>query len=477
MTGPLDLDGFVPQFTGPVSIDTLRGGTPVSSRFGLPGAWGLPATGVVPDRDLRPDPADARDWRDPRVGWGIVLPERPGLDAAQLAVADDAPEPIRELVRVRGGKVLRYKAGSPARRWTLRCYATPEDLTLATSPPGTGPGELPAYLLIFGGPDEIPWEVQYVLNSSRAVGRLDLAGPALENYAGALITGWPDSAARYRAPVVWSVDLAAGAGDITGLMRRTIGEPIHRRFADDGDMPDASYIDGSVTAATSSALIEAVARNRPALVVTTGHGRTEPTGDPAGLAAELGLLLDSTGRPVNGDDLLRAWSPDGAIWMAQACCSAGSNSPSSYADLFAPTDPVGEVLHGVAALGSVVAPLPQLLLGASKPLRAFIGRVEPTFNWTLEFPPSRQALTADLLTALYTNLCDEIPVGLALEPFFRPIGGLLQAQSAERTAYNAGQFAGTMNMAQYYKVCALDRAGLVVLGDPTVALPAPPRTP
>lgn len=468
-----DPDGFVPDFAGTVRIDTLRGGGPVTTEFAGPGPWSLRGAGGGPDTILRPAAPDDRNWKDPRVGWGVILPETAGLDAAALATADDAPEPIKALVADRGGKVLRYRSGVPNRRWTVRNWSRPEDLTLATSPRGMGDGELPGYLLIVGDPETIPWEVQFVLNSSRFVGRLDLPPDGLARYVEALMHCWPGSAADYRSPVLWSVDNGDGASDITTLMRRTVAEPLRTALAADPDITEVSYLDGSTQAATGAALIGALEQRRPALILTTGHGQTEYHGDPAAFLPRLGLPIDGDGKELDISDLLHAWAPDGAIWMAQACCSAGSNGRSSYDGLFPAGDPVGVALQEVAALGSHVAPLPTALLGAAKPLRAFIGRVEPTFNWTLQFPTSRQALTADLVAALYTGLCDEAPVGLAFESFFRPIGGLLQQQLRERKAYNTGNFTAAQNWAQYYKICALDRAGLVVLGDPTVAFPAP----
>src|SRR5205085_1792161 len=62
-----------------------------------------------------PPPADERDWRDPRVGWGLVLPNRHGLTDEQLATADDAPEPIRELVRRRDNAPVFRVHPDPAR--------------------------------------------------------------------------------------------------------------------------------------------------------------------------------------------------------------------------------------------------------------------------------------------------------------------------------------------------------------------------
>src|SRR4051812_48352350 len=46
--------------------------------------------------------ADLRNWRDERVGWGLVLPYNPKLSEKDQATAVDAPEPVQELVRSRG---------------------------------------------------------------------------------------------------------------------------------------------------------------------------------------------------------------------------------------------------------------------------------------------------------------------------------------------------------------------------------------
>lgn len=139
------------------------------------------------------------------------------------------------------------------------------------------------------------------------------------------------------------------------------------------------------------------------------------------------------------------------------------------------------MLDGVAALGAATAPLPRALLGAAKPLRAFVGHVEPTFDWTMRFPPNKQRITAGLQTALYDKLCTGTPVGLAMSPHYLPVGALLYGYTRARTAYNNAPFgaagraasAGAIDMAVYSKVTAYDRMSTVILGDPTVRIPTP----
>lgn len=130
------------------------------------------------------------------------------------------------------------------------------------------------------------------------------------------------------------------------------------------------------------------------------------------------------------------------------------------------------MLTEVARLGAQTAPTPRALLGASRPLRAFIGQVEPTFNWTMEFPATRQDLTASLRRALYEGICGGRPVGLALSGYYDPIGALLVNHGRQLKEFNKGT-TGALDLATYSKATAYDRASTVLLGDPTAALPLP----
>lgn len=457
-----------------VAIDAYTGEASATGRFAADyRAWALLAP-KYGQPVMRPDPPDPKNWRDQRVGWGLILPEPPGRTADELAGAGDAPEAIQALVAARHGKVLRYRVGAKFADWTLRDYAGHGDLLNAASPLGAGPRQLPKYLLIYATPAEVPWHVQFALNPVRCVGRLDLAGDALERYVTALMGGWSDANAAYSSPVVWAVD--HGDGDITALMRESVASPIFMALRADREMGSATFIDGSSQAATGAALRDALAANRPALVVTSSHGMTGPLSDLNAMRRSLGLPVDQENRPVSPDNLLAGWQPEGAIWFAQACCSAGTDSPSAYAGLFEPGTLLNDTLTGIAQAGAMTSPLPRALLGAARPLRAFIGHVEPTFDWTLSFPPNRQSLTSDLITAIYTRVCDGQPVGMAMSGYYTAIGSLLQSYMTARTAYNTTIGAAakqSLDMLVYSRVTAHNRASTVILGDPTTALPLP----
>jgi hypothetical protein len=430
------------------------------------------------------EPADDRDWENPRVGWGLVVADDDNVPQADRAAGRDLPEPLRELVARRNAPILRYRKELAPE--TLRRYYADggaQDLTLGRSKPGVGRGELPKYLLIWASPGQedgighIPWEFQYVLNTASFAGRLHLVGDALARYVSALIGGWRDSPARSTDPVVWTVD--HNDQDITHLMRLVLADPHSRNLREDSDIGTRLryYHSQDATAAKLVAALEDPAQPPPAMILTTSHGMTGPLHDAARMTANLGLLVDQAGQMLDVAALLARWKPDGAIWYAHACCSAGSDGVSKFEDVVQ-DGPVKDILRAVAGLGAQVAPLPTKLLSAAQPLRAFIGHVEPTFDWTLRHPESRQPLTAPLLAALYDGLHRKRPepVGLALQRVYEKVGQLFTQFHNIRTRIGEEldpQLRDRQRgIALRTQLTALDLQSCVILGDPTVALPA-----
>lgn len=434
--------------------------------------WGIKRDGEPPKRYLpAEEPPDFRDWQDPRVGWGIVLPENEALEPKQRSTVVDAPEPIRALVAHRNdAPVFRYRADSL--NLTLRRYApdgVARDISFSGGERGIGVKALPWYLLIAASPKKIPWALQYTLHQACFVGRLDLEGTALENYVNAALTDWRDATCRPDRPLVWSVN--HGHPDITWLMHGAIAKPVHAKLAGDTAIGDeAKFVTGD--SATVAVLKEHLKERTPALIVTTSHGMTGPLDDAALMSQQLGYLVDAQRRLAGPDELLSAWQPDGAIWYAHACCSAGSDSYTSYEGLVEPGSNVERILQGVAALGAHVAPLPTALLGAAKPLRAFVGHVEPTFDWTLR-ATTGQVLTSTLCNALYDRMHRKRPdaVALAFHQVHRHAGELL-VQHDDLRRQVARAVDGASVAATRTRLAALDRQSMVILGDPVAALPA-----
>jgi hypothetical protein len=439
-------------------------------------AWlrGRPAHTVAPGHDRLPDDVKEWDWRSPKVGWGLVLPDNENIEPPARATACDAPEPIQRLVAARGNApVLRWRANAGGVGQLLRYTADGRvrDLALA-SPDGIAPSQMPRFLLIFAPPAVIPWTFQYTANLRRHVGRLCLEGEALDNYVNALINDWQDAACDVRAPLVWSVD--HGQPDITWLMDQAISRKLAKEWTQDKDkdFPRATCLFGRD--ATHDKLIDALASTRPALVVTTSHGMTGPLNDAPLMAAQLGLPVDDARRPLDLEALCRRWQPDGAIWYSHACCAAGSDTVSAYAGLAGMGSDVARILAGVATgSGARIAPFPQRLLGAKRPLRAFIGHVEPTFDWTLRDPESGQPLSHSLVKALHDRQIADghrRPIGWALDEVFHDVGVKLAEGKYAIAAIDPAK-PNSLTKALYYQIAAMDRQHMVILGDPTVALP------
>ena len=424
--------------------------------------------------EMAPPLVNDWDWQSPQVGWGLVLPDDEAIQPpARRATADDAPEAMQRLLAARpGSPVLRWRAsgagigellryGSDGRVWPLSLV----------SRAGIAPPELPRFLLIYAPPDRIPWAFQYAANLGRYVGRLFLEGEALDHYVDALVGDWAGAQCDLHAPLVWSVD--HGQPDITWLMDRAISRKLSDAWSKDEDFSRFTGLFGAD--ATHDKLVAALTSTKPGLVVTTSHGMTGPLNNAPAMAAQLGVPVDVSRRTLDLATLCDRWQPDGAIWYAHACCSAGSDTVSAYDSLFDPASDVARILAGVAAgCGARIAPLPQRLLGAPRPLRAFIGHVEPTFDWTLRDPYTAQPLAHSLREALYDKLFEgglRRPIGWALARVFDEAGVLLGQWTQACAAFNKA-LPTSVDAALYYQIAALDRQHTVILGDPTVALPA-----
>ncbi|TGD62185.1 hypothetical protein EYC08_16680 [Tabrizicola sp. WMC-M-20] len=409
------------------------------------------------------------EWQHPEVGWGLVLPDDPDVPAAERWRADDAPDPIRRLVAARGNAPV-FRVGPDWQPGYLHYYdrqGRKWSINLGAGRFGTAAGHIPRYLLILGGPDLVPWDVQYDLHATCFVGRLDLDAASLERYVAALLHNWPDRPANRANTQVWSVD--HGGGDITELMRDAVGKPLHQLFADDivpALAAGARYLGGRD--ATAAALEQAVAEHRPQLIATTSHGATLPLDDPRAMRAQLGLPVDDTFALLDADRLVQSDSCSGAVWLAQACCSAGSSAKSAFEGILRPGSDGQRVLDAVAACGNMVAPLPRALLGAQKPLAAFVGHVEPTFDWTMRDPSSRQYLTTGLLQAFHRRLYTGLPVGWALDSVRAQGGSILSAYTlARRLLVDQGDRSQISRLMSLH-LAATDLTSMVLLGDPTV---------
>lgn len=414
-------------------------------------------------------PEDAKQWCRPEVGYGVLLPDSddPHLSAAAKAAGQDAPAPVRAILAARPGTVVLRWRPELGDRFLRRYFpdGTSQDPTIGLSKFGTGKGLLPRYVTIIDGPDAIPWSVQYALGSRHAVGRIPLTGDALGNYVEALLSDWAGVNVDERSALLWTVD--HGGGDITTDMRMVIADPLAAALT---PPPLTAFEHITDEHATGADLTNQLTARRPGLVVTSSHGRTGPLDDAAVMRATLGLPVDVAHTPVELGDLDAAM-PAGSVWYAHACCSAGGDSRSHYTGLLQEGTSAFGTVTAVASLGAATAPASLRLLGRQQPVRAVLGHVEPTFDWTLRVAETGQGLGDHLVAALTSNLYSGSPLGLAFADYRAGVGEL-HNQWAEAHDKLADGDASVRPLLTRLRLTALDRQSLVLLGDPTVTLPA-----
>jgi len=428
-------------------------------RFALTSAGQPPRTVLAPTAA-----ASLTEWQHPDVGWGVVM----------SSTRTKVPASLAQLIAKRKAHIFRFTPNWERCYTYLRNETLGRDVAIAGSPRGMGPGRLPHYLLIIGPPTEVPWSVQFALGATRAVGRIPLEGAALDNYIQALLTDFKADAADPYSTVTWAVDV--NDTDITELMRTFIAAKVQQQLVNDDEIGAARavFLDGKTEpeAATIARFSKVVTEQRPGLIVTTSHGLTGPLNDVERMKGTLGLPVDQQQTPLDPAALLKTWSPGGAVWYCHACCSAGADRPSAFAALFDEGAELRRILNAIAETGPSVAPLPMQLLGHSRPVRAFIGHVEPTFDWTLRNPGNGQVLTATLVKAIYPNLYQtqpRTPIGQAFRDVYADIGGYLASWENARASYDAG--AQNLTDLLAWQLCARDLQSLVILGDPAAALP------
>ena len=121
-----------------------------------------------PEKHLAADESvkDPNDLK--QAGWGIVLP---GDVPSEVMTA---LKPLLELRQQQAGGLYKELGGYVPGR-SPRDWLNGKGVTWGVVDPKKG---VPLYLLLLGGPKQIPFEFQYMLDSYWNVGRLDFDSPA-----------------------------------------------------------------------------------------------------------------------------------------------------------------------------------------------------------------------------------------------------------------------------------------------------------
>jgi hypothetical protein len=404
-----------------------------------------------------------------QAGWGIVY-------------APGTPKAVRDalagLVEHRKGRTIEYVTGESSRKLQTRHGQSP------FAP--LDPGKLPYYLLLAGGPEEIPFRVQYGLDALHAVGRLCFDAP--EDYR------------RYAERVI-SHESATGPG----LRERRVAFFAPRHPGDEPTAntcyelagPLAQALDAKLLSlpggekvayrceslfgddAVRPALIDLLTRSdhRPAVVFTAGHGLGFPNGHARQRESQGALVCREwpgpnawpEDKPVEEAMLFGAGQVpgdadlDGLIVFTFACYGVGTPRVDDFSHL--KNKPPAEL-----APQPFVARLPQRLL--SRGALAFLGHIDRAWDYSfLSLAGGRE--TGTFQSTLEAILAGS-PAGHAFEPFNERYLLLSRqiAEGQEDSLLNQYQLGEPVDPAELAHIWMAhnDARAYVLFGDPAVRL-------
>ena len=237
-------------------------------------------------------------------------------------------------------------------------------------------GRLPFYLLLVGGPDRFPFEVQYLLDSEHATGRID---------GGSDSEFW-DACRSYSEKVVrferhdlvvepnalfysFATDdhTRAARHALVGSLLELCQDPHFARATGITALPPDALLDER---ATTEALVERLQSKRPAGVFTTSHGLEFPAGPESwGALTDHSFVGSRGGTPLSALTVPSGCFAPGAVVFSFACFSAGIPERSAHRYLV-------EGKEDTLLPGGRIAALPQRLLSHPEGPVAFIGHVD-----------------------------------------------------------------------------------------------------
>jgi hypothetical protein len=392
------------------------------------------------------------------VGWAAVVGSGVSPDAL------NALAPLLEHRRRQAGdryrEPLEYRNGETASDFLLRLGVPPDS--------EVSPKIVPYYLLLIGGPEAIPFEVQFDLDVHYAVGRLSFESQEeYQAYARHVVTSEETEAMSDPRAVVFSV---RNPGDLCThqsaelLAAPTIAELELRA----GEGWAVESIDGDNEATKQNLLDHLGGPQTPTLLFTTGHGVRLPLGHPRQRSDQGALVCQEWSEFDSIDPLPETYvaAADigserelaGLISFHLACYGAGTPGWDEYG-LEPESSPI--------APAPFVARLPQRLLSqGALACIAHVGR-----QWSHSFA-WEQALSDPMnYVDVLLTLMDGLPVGMAMEGTNHRwpalAGELLDHLAfASRMGITENTASSFSNLWTTYN----DARGTIVIGDPAVRL-------
>jgi hypothetical protein len=405
-------------------------------------------------------------------GWGLVVPEGPEHATSEIL---RALEPLLER--------RRRQAGDRYGLYVYRVDQSSEGFLAewrGTTDGPVDPDAMPYYLLVAGGPESIPYRLQYELDVQHAVGRVHFETmQEYERYARSVVE------AEEREPVADTRAVVFGprhpGDEATRLSASRLALPLadHLRQERPGWNVDSLLAEH----ATKSTLLRLLGGgDTPALLFTAGHGVGFRSGHHDQVARQGALVCQEwqlpadPGGPIPRDCYLAADDIDdgaslaGLISIHFACYSAGTPQTDDYWFL-------DQQMPATIAPRPFTARLPRRLLSHPQGgALAVVGHIDRAWSYSFQWSENvtNEVLFADTMLALM----DGVPLGHALQ-----VVNKRYAELATRLheKLKPGDKFGSLYVPDAVDVSDLwaalnDARGTIVLGDPAVRLrtiPAP----
>jgi hypothetical protein len=482
------MTGNVPTSRGQAPGDVLFSGIDATT-----GAPSLPALSLDSVAKLaggdRLDADEVARLRT-RAEAGIdVLGAIAGVDTGDLAeagwavvFAEDADPVVREalepLLRARRDEAAARKAGRyrelAGRDGYRHGETTGQFLLRQGIDPGApaNPDVFPYYVLLVGGPEEIPFRFQYQLDVTYAVGRLSFNTPAeYASYAAAVV------AAAESPPGRRSVSLFGPRNPddaATAMSTQLLLEPLAEELAAGHPSWTIETHLGPGRATKADLLGLLTSADPPSLLLTAGHGMTFPNGHPGQPGHQGALLCQDWPGPsawraaipqdfyLAADDLPDASGPAGTVAFLFACYGAGTPRDDDFLQRAGAAAQI--------APEAFVAGLPRRMLGhPSGAALAVIGHVERAMSYSFAWPRAGRQL--DVFRSAVSTLLAGGRVGTAMEYFNDRYAALTTELESVRETISYG---GTVDPAEVAGLWTArnDARNYVILGDPAVRLPS-----
>ncbi|MEM8931106.1 MAG: CHAT domain-containing protein [Acidobacteriota bacterium] len=331
-----------------------------------------------------------------------------------------------------------------------------------------------------GGPDRIPFELQYELDVQYAVGRLDFDElEAYGRYASSVVAAEEGASKRPRRATFFGAanrDDRATRRSLDHLVRPlsdTLEERRDRLVAPHDELDWAVEL-VAAEEATKSALAARIGGARvPAFLFCACHGLGFPAGHPEQRTDQGALLCQDWPEPgrdhhpvdrehyVAAADIDDDASVDGLIAFFFACFGAGTPRYDAFGHRT--STPAREI-----APSSFVASLPQRLLSHPQGgAQAVIGHVDRSWSYGFDWPGAGQQ--TEVFKNMFLRLLDDYPVGAAMEYFGQRYSELaVHLWQLDRELALGGSPDRISHIGLW--TAHNDARGFVVLGDPAVRL-------